>query len=86
MNSAVPAVNLLRCGDATKSSAKLVGCLESSRIRRDFMESGVEFMAVDNPHNKPTIHIRAAVAEHERKAISERTKAALAAAKARAKG
>lgn len=50
------------------------------------MESGVEFMAVDNPHNKPTIHIRAAIAEHERKAISERTKAALAAAKARAKG
>jgi DNA invertase Pin-like site-specific DNA recombinase len=48
------------------------------------MESGVEFLAVDNPHaNKLTIHILAAVAEHEREAISERTKAALAAAKAR---
>ena len=48
------------------------------------MESGVEFVAVDNPHaNKLTIHILAAVAEHEREAISERTKAALAAAKAR---
>jgi DNA invertase Pin-like site-specific DNA recombinase len=48
------------------------------------MESGVEFMAVDSPHaNKLTIHILAAVAEHEREAISERTKAALAAAKAR---
>jgi DNA invertase Pin-like site-specific DNA recombinase len=48
------------------------------------MDSGVEFVAVDNPHaNKLTIHILAAVAEHEREAISERTKAALAAAKAR---
>jgi hypothetical protein len=29
------------------------------------MESGVEFVAVDNPHaNKLTIHILAAVAEH----------------------
>jgi DNA invertase Pin-like site-specific DNA recombinase len=48
------------------------------------MESGVEFVAVDNPHaNKLTVHILAAVAEHERDLISERTKAALAAAKAR---
>jgi hypothetical protein len=42
------------------------------------MDSGVEFVATDNPHaNKLTIHILAAVAEHEREAISERTKAAL---------
>jgi DNA invertase Pin-like site-specific DNA recombinase len=48
------------------------------------MESGVEFVAVDNPHmNKLTVHILAAVAEHEREMISERTKAALAAAKRR---
>ena len=37
------------------------------------MDFGVEFVAVDNPHaNKLTIHILAAVAEHEREAISER--------------
>jgi DNA invertase Pin-like site-specific DNA recombinase len=48
------------------------------------VESGVEFVAVDNPHmNKLTIHILAAVAEHEREMISEHTKAALAAAKRR---
>jgi DNA invertase Pin-like site-specific DNA recombinase len=48
------------------------------------MESGVEFVAADMPFaNKLTIHILAAVAEHEREAVSERTKAALAAAKAR---
>lgn len=48
------------------------------------MEAGVEFVAVDFPAaNKLLIHIMAAVAEHERMLVSERTKAALAAAKAR---
>jgi Resolvase, N terminal domain len=48
------------------------------------MEAGVEFVAADMPFaSKLTIHILAAVAEHEREAISERTKSALAAAKAR---
>jgi len=50
------------------------------------MDSNVEFVAVDNPHaNKLTVHILAAVAEHEREMISARTKAALQAAKARGK-
>ena len=50
------------------------------------MEAGVEFVAVDNPTaNRLTIHILAAVAQHEREMISERTKAALQAAKARGK-
>jgi DNA invertase Pin-like site-specific DNA recombinase len=50
------------------------------------MDSGVEFVAVDNPHaTRLTLHILAAVAEHERAMISERTKAALTAAKARGK-
>src|SRR6516162_1518825 len=48
------------------------------------MESGVEFVAVDNPHaNKLTVHILAAVAQHEREMIAQRTKDALQAAKAR---
>lgn len=48
------------------------------------MDSGVEFVAVDNPHaTRLTLHILAAVAEHERAMIAERTRAALQAAKAR---
>lgn len=48
------------------------------------MESGVEFVACDNPNaTRLTVHILAAVAEDEARRISERTKAALAAYKAR---
>jgi DNA invertase Pin-like site-specific DNA recombinase len=48
------------------------------------MESGVEFVAVDMPEAKRlTNHILAAVAEHEREMIRQRTKVALQAAKAR---
>jgi DNA invertase Pin-like site-specific DNA recombinase len=74
-----------------KHKAKLV-IAKLDRLSRNLafiatlMDSGVEFVATDNPHaNKLTIHILAAVAEHEREAISQRTKAALAAAKARGK-
>jgi DNA invertase Pin-like site-specific DNA recombinase len=46
----------------------------------NLMNSDVEFVAVDMPQaNRLTIHILAAVAEHEREMISQRTKAALAA-------
>lgn len=48
------------------------------------MSDGVQFVSVDNPAiNELTAHILAAVAEAERKAISDRTRLALAAAKAR---
>jgi DNA invertase Pin-like site-specific DNA recombinase len=47
-------------------------------------QAGVEFIAVDMPHaNRLTVGIMALVAEEERRAISARTKAALAAAKVR---
>lgn len=48
------------------------------------MESGVEFAACDLPEaNRLLLHVMAAIAEHEAKAISDRTIVALAAAKAR---
>jgi DNA invertase Pin-like site-specific DNA recombinase len=48
------------------------------------MESGVDFVAADNPHaNRLMVHMLAAFAEHEREQIGQRTKAALQAAKAR---
>src|SRR3981081_1569158 len=50
------------------------------------MEAGVEFVAVDNPHaNKLTVHILAAVAQHERELIAQRSRDALQSAKARGK-
>src|SRR5262249_19254047 len=72
-----------------KRKAKLV-IAKLDRLSRNLafiaalMDSGVEFVAVDNPHaTRLTLHILAAVAEHERLMIAERTKAALQAAKAR---
>jgi DNA invertase Pin-like site-specific DNA recombinase len=74
--------------------AKLTGSTlliaKLDRLSRDahfllgLSKAGVEFVACDMPHaNKLTVGIMAMVAEQEREAISHRTKAALAAAKAR---
>jgi DNA invertase Pin-like site-specific DNA recombinase len=63
--------------------AKLV-IARLDRLARSLVETGVEFVAVDmSLANRFTIHIRAAVAEYEARLISERSKAAIAAAKAR---
>lgn len=53
-------------------------------VTSQLLASGVEFVACDNPHaNRMTIQILAVMAEHEGRLISERTKAGLAAARAR---
>jgi DNA invertase Pin-like site-specific DNA recombinase len=58
--------------------AKLDRLSRSVAFTAALMESKVDFICCDNPTANPfTIHILAAVAEHERKLISERTKAAL---------
>lgn len=69
---------------ATLVVAKLDRLSRNLAFLSALMESKVDFVCVDNPHaNRFTIHILAAVAEHEREMISKRTKEALQAAKAR---
>jgi DNA invertase Pin-like site-specific DNA recombinase len=69
---------------ATLVIAKLDRLSRNMAFTATFMDAGVDFVAVDNPHaSRLTLHILAAVAEHEREMIAERTKAALAASKAR---
>lgn len=69
---------------ATLVIAKLDRLARNVAFVSRLMESGVEFVAADNPSaNKLTIHILAAVAEAEADAISKRTKEALTAARAR---
>jgi DNA invertase Pin-like site-specific DNA recombinase len=78
------ALALCRLHNATLVIAKLDRLARNVNFISNLMESTVEFTAVDFPQaNRLTIHILAAVAEHEASMISARTKAALAAAKAR---
>lgn len=69
---------------ATLVIAKLDRLARNVAFVSALMEAGVEFVAVDFPQaNRLTIHILAAVAEHEAELISARTKAALQAARER---
>lgn len=80
----VAALAVCRREKAILLIAKLDRLARNVAFIANLMESGVDFVAVDMPEaNKLTIHILAAVAEHEREMISVRTKEALAAAKAR---
>jgi len=64
--------------------AKLDRLSRSVAFIAHMMNAGVKFTACDMPDaNELTVHIVAAVAQAERKAIGERTRAALQAAKAR---
>lgn len=69
---------------ATLVVAKLDRLSRNVAFLAALQESGVKFVAADMPEaNELTVHIMAAVAQAERKAISKRTKEALQAAKAR---
>ena len=78
------ALTACRVHNATLVIAKLDRLARNVEFIARLMNSGVDFVAVDMPQaNRLTVHIMAAMAEHEREMISARTKAALARAKAR---
>ncbi len=78
------ALSHCRRSRATLCVAKLDRLARNVAFLSALMDSTVPFVACDNPHaNRLTLHILAAVAEAEAKAISERTRGALAAYKAR---
>lgn len=78
------ALALCRVHNATLVIAKLDRLARNVAFIANLMDSSVDFVACDFPQaNRLTVHVLAAVAEHEREMISQRTKAALAMAKAR---
>lgn len=77
---------IIRCkmSRAVLIIAKLDRLSRNLAFIANLMDAGIDFIACDNPYaNKLTIHILAAIAEHEREMISRRTREALAAAKAK---
>ena len=82
----IKAISHTKLAKATLCVAKLDRLARNVAFTSRLMETGVDFVAADNPHaNRLTIDIMAALAEHEAKQISDRTKAALAEVKRRGK-
>jgi DNA invertase Pin-like site-specific DNA recombinase len=78
------AIDLAKRQDASLVIAKLDRLSRNLMFISVLMDSNVKFACVDMPDaNEFTIHIFAALAQQERKMISERTKSALASAKAK---
>ncbi len=78
------ALHLAKVTGATLVVAKLDRLSRNVAFLAALQDSGARFIAADMPEaNELTVHIMAAVAQAERKAISRRTKEALAAAKVR---
>jgi DNA invertase Pin-like site-specific DNA recombinase len=76
------ALSQCRLHRATLIIAKLDRLARNVAFVSNLMESGCDFTVCDFPQaNRLTIHVLAAVAEHEAEMISTRTKLALAAAK-----
>ncbi len=81
---------LARALDACRLTAGVLVVAKLDRLSRDahfllgLEKAGVEFVAADMPNaNRLTVRLMAVIAQEEREMISARTKAALAAAKAR---
>jgi DNA invertase Pin-like site-specific DNA recombinase len=78
------ALKVCRLTNSSLLIAKLDRLSRNVAFLATLQQAGTKFVACDLPEaNELVVHILAAVAQAERKAISERTKAALAAAKAR---
>ena len=78
------AITECRKKKATLVIAKLDRLARNVAFISAMMEGSVDFICCDNPHaNRLMLHLLAAFAEHEREAISLRTKSALAQAKLR---
>ena len=78
------ALDTCRLTGATLIIAKLDRLSRDAAFLLNLEKAGVEFLAADMPNaNRLTVRLMAVIAQEEREMISARTKAALAAAKAR---
>lgn len=78
------AVAHVRRSGALLVIARLDRLARNVYVTSQLLESGIDFVACDNPHaSRLTIQILAAMAEHESQLISARVKAAMAAARER---